>query len=337
MCLDKIAECFVLNPSVMLRIRSDFSLVFFHNGSSWSKLYNLPRKAGEIIMKLQTVGASAGELTVDLQPPMSGTLLDFLIKHRLIRPKWDNTFSGTRYHRQAEYFSQFANDPATSISNLRNSSVLLLGLGGVGCVVAQHLGAAGIGRLVVVDHDRVSATDLNRQFCYSQTDIGFAKPTVIEEYLRRYAPDTDVIAYDLCVNSRQKLETLIESEPTLQMIVCCADNAEVNIDLLVSEVCCDQNLPCTFAGLHATHGFWGPLMVTQEKIEAFRLILNSSREGWMDSAIPLCSAGHSNTTISALFTGDIIHYLAGCGPIHSANRILSFDFLSCSVREVLSL
>lgn len=60
---------------------------------------------------------------------------------------------------------------------LLSSTVLILGLGGLGCPAAQYLAAAGVGRMVLVDPDTVDLTNLARQLLYSTADQGMAKVT----------------------------------------------------------------------------------------------------------------------------------------------------------------
>jgi molybdopterin/thiamine biosynthesis adenylyltransferase len=59
---------------------------------------------------------------------------------------------------------------------LRDSSALILGLGGLGSVAAQYLAGAGLGRLVLADRDVVELSNLQRQILYRQGDVGRAKP-----------------------------------------------------------------------------------------------------------------------------------------------------------------
>ena len=59
---------------------------------------------------------------------------------------------------------------------LRDSSALIVGVGGLGSVAAQYLAGAGIGRLVVADRDLVELTNLQRQILYRQGDVGRSKP-----------------------------------------------------------------------------------------------------------------------------------------------------------------
>lgn len=60
---------------------------------------------------------------------------------------------------------------------LRDSSVLIVGAGGLGSPAALYLAAAGIGRLVIADLDRVERSNLQRQILYTEADVGRAKTT----------------------------------------------------------------------------------------------------------------------------------------------------------------
>jgi molybdopterin synthase catalytic subunit/molybdopterin/thiamine biosynthesis adenylyltransferase len=67
---------------------------------------------------------------------------------------------------------------------LKNSRVLLVGAGGLGCPIALNLGALGIGHLSIIDGDVVSEGNLARQFAYTRDNIGEFKVSVLENFLK---------------------------------------------------------------------------------------------------------------------------------------------------------
>ncbi len=75
---------------------------------------------------------------------------------------------------------------------LLGSSVALIGAGGLGSPAALYLAAAGVGRLGLVDFDRVDASNLQRQILYTTRDVGEPKVEIAAERLSALNPDVDV-------------------------------------------------------------------------------------------------------------------------------------------------
>jgi adenylyltransferase/sulfurtransferase len=78
---------------------------------------------------------------------------------------------------------------------LRAASVLLVGAGGLGAPAALYLAAAGVGRLGLVDPDRVEISNLHRQVLYGTSDERRPKVETAAERLRALNPEVEVIAY----------------------------------------------------------------------------------------------------------------------------------------------
>ena len=79
---------------------------------------------------------------------------------------------------------------------LRNSSVLLFGVCGVGSYVAEALARAGVGTLTLVDNDIVDVTNINRQIQALHSSIGRPKAQVMAERIRDINPDCNVTAVE---------------------------------------------------------------------------------------------------------------------------------------------
>ncbi len=75
---------------------------------------------------------------------------------------------------------------------LQNSSVLILGVGGLGCAVATYLSMAGVGRMTLCDGDVVGLSNLNRQFLYTGDDIGKSKVDCAVRAVEKMAPRVKV-------------------------------------------------------------------------------------------------------------------------------------------------
>lgn len=83
---------------------------------------------------------------------------------------------------------------AAGQARLQNASVLVIGAGGLGSAVLQYLCAAGVGRLVIVDHDRIEESNLHRQPIYRTGDVGRLKAQAACEALLEANPGIQVSA-----------------------------------------------------------------------------------------------------------------------------------------------
>src|SRR3989442_15564168 len=72
---------------------------------------------------------------------------------------------------------------------LKRSSVLVVGLGGLGIPAAVYLASAGVGWVGIVDSDLVEVSNLQRQFIFSEADLGRRKVDAAEEKLKLINPE----------------------------------------------------------------------------------------------------------------------------------------------------
>ena len=84
----------------------------------------------------------------------------------------------------------------TGVARLAASTVLILGLGGVGGYVLEGLARAGVGRFVLADCDVFSESNLNRQILATRKTVGHKKTEVAKERVRAINPEAEVLTYD---------------------------------------------------------------------------------------------------------------------------------------------
>ena len=77
---------------------------------------------------------------------------------------------------------------------LKNSHVMIFGLGGVGGYTAEALARSGVGALTPVDFDSVSPSNINRQLCALESTLGLKKAEVLKERLLDINPDLNINA-----------------------------------------------------------------------------------------------------------------------------------------------
>lgn len=95
------------------------------------------------------------------------------------------------------------------VENLKNSHVLLVGLGGVGGIVLESLVRSGVGNISICDYDVFDETNLNRQILSSRDNIGMKKTLVGKSRMLNINPDVniDVLDFKICHDTINSLET----------------------------------------------------------------------------------------------------------------------------------
>lgn len=112
---------------------------------------------------------------------------------------------------------------------LKNSSVLVCGVGGVGGYVCEMLCRSGIGKITVIDFDVVDITNLNRQIIATTDNIGRKKVEVIKERLLSINPNIVVNAICEKINE-SNLNYLINKE--FNYIIDCIDSFKDKVSLI---------------------------------------------------------------------------------------------------------
>lgn len=105
---------------------------------------------------------------------------------------------------------------------LAQSSIVIAGVGGLGCIVAQILVRAGLGTLILLDNKSVDRPDLNRQALYTLEDIGKPKVEVASRKLTAMTSSTFVIPLECSITDPQFSRTL--DQYAFDGIADCLDN-----------------------------------------------------------------------------------------------------------------
>ena len=103
---------------------------------------------------------------------------------------------------------------------LRAARALIIGAGGLGCPAALYLAASGIGRLTIVDSDRVDLTNLQRQILYRTDSIGAPKVDAARAALTSVNPEVEVVA----LQKRLQASDLPGLAAGADIVLDCSDN-----------------------------------------------------------------------------------------------------------------
>lgn len=208
---------------------------------------------------------------------------------------------------------------------LLDSSVLLIGAGGLGCPAAQYLAAAGVGTLGLVDDDVVEASNLQRQILFSTADVGRPKVEVARERLIGLNPDVTVHAMQTRLDSSNALELFADYDVVLDG----TDNFPTRYL---------TNDACVLLGLPNVHGsifrFEGQASVFDSRSgPCYRCLYP---EPPPPGAVPSCAEGGVlgilPGTIGLVQATETIKLLTGIGASLSG-RLLHYDALEMAWRE----
>lgn len=98
------------------------------------------------------------------------------------------------------------------LQRLRHATVMILGVGGVGSHCIEALARSGVGKLILVDNDTVSLTNINRQSIAYHSTVGRYKTRVMKERIADICPQTEVITYELFILP-ENMEQIFEQRP----------------------------------------------------------------------------------------------------------------------------
>lgn len=242
-----------------------------------------------------------------------------------------DAFRGTAQERQLGYFAAYSLWPNDAQRRLRSARVALVGVGGIGAVVLQHLLAAGVRELVMIDSDIVERSNLNRQVIYSASDLGRPKVIAACDFARRHgAGDMRLQAYQRAISAPTDLGCL--DDAPLDLLVGAADLPKGVIEQTLADYAASRRVAWMSAASGISTAHWGPL-IAPGRSPCWRCF----QQAWHPAAtlrhgvpaeqltITPWSLGAINTTIAALAARDCVDWLAGSRDPASLSTRISVD------------
>ncbi|MFK3618950.1 molybdopterin-synthase adenylyltransferase MoeB [Pasteurella multocida] len=120
---------------------------------------------------------------------------------------------------------------------LKQSKMLIVGLGGLGCAASQYLATAGVGHLTLLDFDTVSLSNLQRQVLHDDSRLAMPKVDSAKLSLQRLNPHIQIDT----INAKLSTEKLTEIIPHFDVILDCTDNVAIRNQL--DQVCQQAKVP----------------------------------------------------------------------------------------------
>lgn len=143
-----------------------------------------------------------------------------------------------RYKKQKEIINQ---------ELLTNAHVMVIGAGGLGSAALYYLAAAGVGKITIVDSDKIEESNLNRQILHFTDDIG--KPKVLSALRKLSALNPEI---QIEVKSMRITPTTVALLPEADLIIDCLDNMDTRF--ILNRFCIEKGIPMVHAAVEAFEG-----------------------------------------------------------------------------------
>lgn len=131
---------------------------------------------------------------------------------------------------------------------LRNSSVLVIGAGGLGVPALQYLAGMGVGIIGIMDGDFIALTNLHRQVLYAEAEIGKPKAEVAAEKLARLNSAINLKAYPTYITPENALKTI----ENYDLVIDATDNFATRY--LINDACVMLKKPFIYGALFRFEG-----------------------------------------------------------------------------------
>lgn len=136
-------------------------------------------------------------------------------------------------------------DGLVSLEEMKEKSIVIVGLGSGGSPIAMELASAGIGTLHLFDKDRLNSVNLFRHIC-GVRDLGRKKVDAVEDVIKEHLLPSSIKKYDYDIISYP--EKLVEAVESADIVICATDNPQSRE--MVNYICVKFNKPlilvCTF-------------------------------------------------------------------------------------------
>lgn len=209
---------------------------------------------------------------------------------------------------------------------LLNSSVLIIGAGGLGAPAALYLAAAGVGTIGIADADEVDLSNLQRQVIHATKDISKPKVISAKESMEAINPDVTVTTYQTFVDS----ENIMDLIKDYDFIIDGTDNFPAKF--LINDACVMAKKPFSHAGIIR---FKGQLMTyVPGEGPCYRCIFKDPPP---KDAVPTCKQagviGAMGGVIGSLQAMEAIKYILGVGDLLTGS-LLTYDALTMEFRKI---
>ena len=216
---------------------------------------------------------------------------------------------------------------AAGQEKLRRASVLVVGAGGLGVPVLQYLAGAGVGRLGIVDADRLEPSNLHRQTWYALADCGEHKATLAAGRVHALNPDVHVHAHAVRLDATNA-DALADG---YDLILDCTDN--FGTKFLLNDLSLRLRRPVLFASVYQYEGQL-QLVRGDDDTACLRCLWpEATRDGLVGNCAEAGVLGPVPGVFGSLQALEALKLLLGLDGL-DANEMLIFDLVTLSTQRL---
>ncbi|MFC4988209.1 SAMP-activating enzyme E1 [Saliphagus infecundisoli] len=210
---------------------------------------------------------------------------------------------------------------------LLDGHVVVVGAGGLGSPVVQYLAAAGVGRIGIIDDDRVERSNLQRQVIHGEGDLGRPKVESAAERVADLNPDIRVDAHE----TRLTAETAPDLLAGADVVVDASDNFATRY--LCNDFCALEGIPLSHGAIYRFEG-QATTFENDGEGPCYRCLFPDAPE---PGTVPNCATtgvlGVLPGTVGTIQATEAVKYLLGVGDLLDG-RLLTYDAMGLSFETV---
>lgn len=172
----------------------------------------------------------------------------------LINPE-RKKYSEMRFKRDDLFASMLGANPAVHRDRLEHHEVAIVGCGGIGNAMSAMLATQGVGKLVLIDADKVEAANLTRQLMFTEADIGSLKITALARSLSERNHQVQIQCIEQHITAAEHCACI--GRPSL--VIASAD--EEGVASLINAYCVENRIPWINIGYIDDLAAWGPTVI----------------------------------------------------------------------------
>lgn len=205
---------------------------------------------------------------------------------------------------------------------LQEAKVLVVGCGGLGSPIVVYLASSGIGRLHLIDFDKVDLTNLHRQVFYSLDDVGSYKSEALAKFIERRAPFTQVTFSTEALSKSNVFEAIADFD----IVVDGTDSLPTKY--LLNDACVLRGKPLVYGSLYKFDGYVSTFNLKQHDGNYSANLRDAFPT--MNTDVPNCEeAGTLNAIVGMIATAqvnEVLKIVTGVGkPL--TNELLIYNAL----------